>query len=94
MLISIGTPAKTGLCSFIPICSFKVVMADADTPDTNPYRMLWFLYGGGFFTHKGHAEQQFEGAVSLPKKLKPKRELDIAKGIITAVQNFTAACSA
>ena len=57
-------------------------MSDSFTLDTNPENLKWFLHGGGCFTHKGHAEQRLEGVASLPKKLKPKRELTIAKEIM------------
>ena len=69
-------------------------MSNSDSPDTNPDNLKWFLHGDGCFTHKGYAEQRFKGVVPLPKKLKPERELTIAKGITTTVQNSTAACSA
>ena len=68
-------------------------MSVSFSTDTNPANFKWFLHGQeGCFTHKGHAEQHFEGVVRLPKKLKPKNELAIAKDIMTTVQNSAAAC--
>ena len=58
-------------------------MSVSFSTDTNPANFKWFLHGQeGCFTHKGHAEQHFDGVVRLPKKLKPKNELAIAKDIM------------
>ena len=51
------------------------------TTDTNPANFKWFLHGQeGCFTHKGHAEQHFDGVVRFPIKAQTEERVGHRQG--------------